>query len=150
MDSYSHMYHFVSIFTVNIVLYPPVIDLNALWHTWKQRENFTHFWREWELTRKKVQVFWQKKVSSSHQPPQLKIASYLPGFVRLKLDVCTKFCRKPGPFFALILIRDKSAWNFRVVFMYVIMHFDQLQGVQYYVHCKTTHKMIHVTIAIYR
>ena len=36
---------------------PPVIDLNALWHTWKQRENCTHFWREWELTRK-VQVFW--------------------------------------------------------------------------------------------
>ena len=36
---------------------PPVIDLNALWHTWKQRENCTHFWREWELTRKNP-FFW--------------------------------------------------------------------------------------------
>ena len=34
--------------------------------------------------------------------------------------------------------------------MYVIMHLDQLQGVQYYVHCKNTHKMIHVIIAIHR
>ena len=31
---------------------PPIIDLNALWHIWKQCENFAHFWREWELTRK--------------------------------------------------------------------------------------------------
>ena len=33
---------------------------------------------------------------------------------------------KNPDFRALILIRVKSAWNFRVVFMYVIMHLDQL------------------------
>jgi hypothetical protein len=35
-------------------------------------------------------------------------------------------------------------------FYYVIMHLDQLQGVQYYVHCKNTPKLLHVTIAIHR
>ena len=39
---------------------------------------------------------------------------------------------KKTDFCALILIRVKSAYNFRVVFRYVIMHLDQLQGVQYY------------------
>ena len=30
------------------------------------------------------------------------------------------------------------------------MHLDQLQGVQYYVHCKNTPKLLQVTIAIHR
>ena len=33
---------------------------------------------------------------------------------------------------ALILIRAKSAWIFRNVFMYVTMNLDQLQGTQYF------------------
>jgi len=57
MNSYSHMYHFGSFFYSENSIVPPVIDLNVLWHTWKQRGNFTHFWREWELTRKNP-FFW--------------------------------------------------------------------------------------------
>ena len=33
MDSYSHMYHFGSIFNSEHSIVPPIIDLNALWHT---------------------------------------------------------------------------------------------------------------------
>ena len=48
--------HTCSCYRENSIV-PPVIDLNALWHTWKQRENCTHFWREWELTCKNP-FFW--------------------------------------------------------------------------------------------
>ena len=35
-------------------------------------------------------------------------------------------------------------------FRYVKMHLDQLQGAQYYVHCKNTPKLLQVPIAIHR
>ena len=51
--------------------------------------------------------------------------------------------------FALILIRAKSAWNFRIVFMYVIVNLDQLQGAQYFDSFKNTTKMITSTVGRY-
>ena len=51
--------------------------------------------------------------------------------------------------FALILIRAKSAWNFRIVFMYVIVNLDQLHGAQYFDSFKNTTKMITSTVGRY-